>query len=51
MVIIDEQDYNSLLETAYLLRSPKNTERLLAAKQRSEKDDISFSDTLTQLDL
>ena len=51
VVIIDEQDYNSLLETAYLLRSPKNAERLLAAKHRSEKGDISFTDALTQLDL
>ena len=31
VVIVDEQDYNSLLETAYLLRSPKNAERFLAA--------------------
>ena len=51
VVIVDEQDYNSLLETAYLLRSPKNTERLLAAKHRSEKEDISYTDALNQLDL
>ena len=51
VVIIDEQDYNSLLETAYLLRSPKNAERLLAAKHRSGKEDISFTDAMAQLDL
>ena len=31
VVMISLEDYNSLEETAYLLRSPKNAQRLLAA--------------------
>jgi antitoxin YefM len=32
-VLVAEEDYDSLLETAYLLRSPANARRLLAADQ------------------
>ena len=35
VIVIAEDDYGSLLETAYLLRSPRNAKRLLAAKARS----------------
>lgn len=31
VVMISMEDYQSLEETAYLLRSPKNTQRLIAA--------------------
>ena len=31
VVMLSLEDYNSLEETAYLLRSPKNAQRLLAA--------------------
>jgi antitoxin YefM len=34
-VLMSESDYNSLLETAYLLRSPVNARRLLTALERS----------------
>jgi antitoxin YefM len=36
-VLLSRDDYNSLAETAYLLRSPANAKRLLAAAERSKK--------------
>jgi antitoxin YefM len=33
MVIMSEQDYNSLQETLYLLSNPRNAERLREARQ------------------
>lgn len=38
--VIDADELDSLLETAYLLRSPRNAERLLAALERSFGDEI-----------
>jgi antitoxin YefM len=46
MVSVDELE--SLLETAYLLRSPKNAERLLSALGRALRDE-SLPITLEQL--
>ncbi|MCC9621903.1 type II toxin-antitoxin system prevent-host-death family antitoxin [Thalassospira sp. MA62] len=38
-VIMSEQEYESLMETIYLLRSPKNAERLLdSIKQVENKE-------------
>ena len=37
--LIDADELESLQETAYLLSSPKNAERLLAALQRSLKNE------------
>ena len=51
VILIDEEDYNSLLETAYLLRSPRNSERLLEAKKRSVSEALDFEETIAQLDL
>jgi antitoxin YefM len=34
-----EEEQSSLVETAYLLRSPKNAERLLAALNRALKNE------------
>jgi antitoxin YefM len=34
VVMLSLEDYNSLDETAYLLRSPANAKRLLAARDR-----------------
>ena len=34
VALISEQELNSMLETAHLLRSPKNARRLLEASQR-----------------
>lgn len=39
--VIAADDLDSLLETAYLLRSPRNAERLLAALERSMREDIA----------
>jgi len=36
VALISEEDLSSLLETAYLLRSPKNAARLLSALERSK---------------
>jgi antitoxin YefM len=36
VMLISEDDYRSLEETAYLSRSPKNLERLLEALNRKE---------------
>lgn len=37
VVIVSKRDYESLLETAYLLRSPANARRLLASIERLEQ--------------
>ncbi|MFN3983006.1 MAG: type II toxin-antitoxin system Phd/YefM family antitoxin [Caldilinea sp.] len=39
--VIAADDLDSLLETAYLLRSPRNAERLLAALERSVREDVA----------
>jgi antitoxin YefM len=36
VVVISEDDYRSMEETAYLSKSPKNLERLLKAMNRKE---------------
>jgi antitoxin YefM len=41
-VLLSRDDYNSLAETAYLLRSPANAKRLLAAAARTKKSQKSF---------
>lgn len=37
IVIVAADEFNSLLETAYLLRSPRNAERLLTALERAKQ--------------
>ena len=39
IAMISASELNSLVETAHLLRSPKNAKRLLAALQRARKDE------------
>lgn len=41
-VLLSREDYDSLAETAYLLRSPANAKRLLTAVKRSKKSRKSF---------
>ncbi|MFT5132318.1 MAG: antitoxin YefM [Gammaproteobacteria bacterium] len=36
-VVLSEEDYHSMLETNYLLRSPKNAERLLHSIENVNK--------------
>ena len=39
IAILPADELSSLMETAYLLRSPKNAERLLGALRRAENGD------------
>jgi antitoxin YefM len=41
-VLISREDYDSMAETAYLLRSPANAKQLLAALKRPKKARKSF---------
>jgi antitoxin YefM len=41
-VLMSREDYESLNETAYLLRSPANAQRLLAANSRAKSKRKSF---------
>ncbi len=42
-VLLSKDDYDSLIETAYLLRSPANAKRLLTAAKRTVKSRKSFA--------
>ena len=48
VAVISEQELESLLETAHLLRSPRNARRLVEALDRSHRGDESPS-TIEQL--
>ena len=41
-VLLARDDYDSLMETAYLLRSPANAKQLRAAMKRPKKDLVGF---------
>jgi antitoxin YefM len=43
VVILSEDDFSALEETAYLLRSPANARRLLQALFRKKRDRIAFA--------
>jgi antitoxin YefM len=55
VAMIAESDLSSLYETAYLLKSPRNAERLFEALERSKARDeqpldvVSTEDAITQL--
>lgn len=36
-VVLSQDDYNSMVETNYLLRSPRNAKRLLESIERAKK--------------
>jgi antitoxin YefM len=40
VVLLAADEYEGLLETAHLLRSPDNAARLLSALQRARKDEV-----------
>ncbi len=40
VALVSADELDSLVETAYLLRSPKNAERLLTALERAEKGEV-----------
>ncbi len=50
VIMISEEDYGSLVETAYLLRSPRNAERLQAAKARNAATAKDLEMVLSELD-
>ncbi len=41
VIIVSEDDYEGLTETAYLLRSPRNAARLLASMDAAAAGDLS----------
>jgi antitoxin YefM len=41
-VLLSREDFESMNETAYLLRSPANGKRLIAAAKRSKRSGKSF---------
>ena len=43
VVVVSQADFNSLEETAYLLRSPENARRLLNALYGSRRKDKTFA--------
>lgn len=43
-VILSKDDYDGLAETAYLLRSPANAERLLSALERARRGEFESHD-------
>ena len=38
VIVIEETDYNSLLETSYLLRSPQNANQLFKALEEAKQN-------------
>nr|VFK58988.1 MAG: antitoxin YefM [Candidatus Kentron sp. TC] len=44
IVLMSEQEYASLVETAYLTRSPANARRLVDAMRRPRSEQMKFSD-------
>lgn len=53
VVVLSEEDYSSLEETAYLLRSPANARRLLeaVARDRAGAQARPLEEALAELDL
>ena len=53
VVLVAQEDYDSLLETAYLLKSPANAERLLASLNNRNNDHlfVTVDDLKAQLNL
>jgi antitoxin YefM len=43
-VLISKDDYDALTETGYLLRSPKNAERLLGSLERARRGEVEYHD-------
>ena len=46
VVIMSKDDYDALTETAYLLRTPANAERLLEAVERARRGEFERHDLL-----
>lgn len=48
VVILSLEDYRSMEETAYLLKSPKNAERLLSAVKETESNKLLKKDLIEE---
>lgn len=48
VVMLSLEDYNAIEETLYLLRSPRNAQRLLSALQRLEKGEFLEKDLIEE---
>lgn len=48
-IVISEEDYNSMIETLYLLSNPINAEKLLQAVNRSVDSAISWQQVKNEL--
>lgn len=46
VVMISLEDYNAIEETLYLLKSPRNAQRLLEALQQAEKKEFIKKDLI-----
>ena len=46
VVMVSEEDYESLMETVHLLRSPANAARLVAAMEEADKGALSAHDLI-----
>ncbi len=49
VVMVSEEDYNALEETAYLLRSPKNAARLAKALEDLAKGEVARYESIDEL--
>lgn len=49
-IILSEEDYNSMIETLYLLSNPVNAEKLLTAVNRLSNDAIAWDKAKSDLE-
>lgn len=47
-VLMSKDEYDSLLETTYLLRSPKNARRLISAIENARNGDVTERELLPE---
>ncbi|MCK5720605.1 MAG: type II toxin-antitoxin system Phd/YefM family antitoxin [Thiomargarita sp.] len=48
-ILLAEEDYNSLIETLYLLNNPVNAEKLMQAAQRRPEQAVSWKQAKADL--
>lgn len=47
-VLLSEQDYNSLIETAYLMKSPANAKRLIESIEQLNKGKVKSRELINE---
>lgn len=45
-IILSKDDYDAMIETAYLLRNPKGAKRLLTALERAKRGEVEYHDLI-----